>query len=172
MNAQGKPLINLLRGWPNKALLPIDLMRLGTQRVTADRSIGEPAMLYGPDEGDAKLLKVMAKWLTAFYDPAKVTPERLCITGGASQSLGCILQTFTEPTYTRNIWMVCPTYFLAFRIFQDAGFQSKLRAVPEDEEGIDISFLRRQLIKSEEKARHDGNNAPVSLDVSGRSAYN
>lgn len=170
MNAQGKPLINLLRGWPNKALLPVGLMRLGTQRLTADASIAEPAMLYGPDEGDAKLLKVMAKWLTSFYDPSHVTPDRLCITGGASQSLGCILQTFTEPEYTRNIWMVSPTYFLAFRIFQDAGFQHKLRGVPEDEDGINLNILRSQLTKSEEKARHEGNNAPVSLDASGRSA--
>ena len=40
---------------------------------------------------------------------------------------------------------------LAFRIFQDSAL--KLRAVPEDEEGIDIDYLRTQLEESEAHAR-------------------
>jgi hypothetical protein len=50
---------------------------------------------------------------------------------------------------------------LAFRVFDDSGFQRKLRAVPEDEEGIDIEYLRDQIRKSEEKAKAEGNNEPV-----------
>jgi DNA-binding transcriptional MocR family regulator len=49
---------------------------------------------------------------------------------------------------------------LAFRIFEDSAL--KLRAVPEDEEGIDIEFLRREIEKSEEKAKAQGSNEPVS----------
>jgi ABC-type uncharacterized transport system auxiliary subunit len=52
---------------------------------------------------------------------------------------------------------------LAFRIFEDSGFSKKLRAVPEDEEGIDIDYLKREIKKSEEKARNEGNNAPVCV---------
>ncbi len=55
---------------------------------------------------------------------------------------------------------------LSFRIFDDAGFQKKLRAVPEDDEGIDIEFLRREIRKSEEKARLDKNDQPVSASKS------
>lgn len=63
--------------------------------------------------------------------------------------------------YTRNVWIVSPAYMLAFRIFEDSAL--KLRAVPEDDEGIDIDFLKRELKKSEEIARSQGNNEPVSL---------
>jgi DNA-binding transcriptional MocR family regulator len=57
--------------------------------------------------------------------------------------------------------MISPSYMLAFRVFDDSGFHKKLRAVPEDEEGIDIQYLRDQIKKSEEKAKAKGNNEPV-----------
>jgi hypothetical protein len=50
---------------------------------------------------------------------------------------------------------------LAFRIFDDSGFAKKLRAVPEDNEGIDIEFLKKEIKKSEDKAQQEGNNEPV-----------
>ena len=57
--------------------------------------------------------------------------------------------------------MVSPTYFMACRIFEDAGFGGRLRSVPEDEGGIDIAFLREGLRKSEEDAVSNGNVEPV-----------
>lgn len=46
--------------------------------------------------------------------------------------------------------MVEPTYFLACPIFEDTGFQGKLRGIPEDGANcIDINFLRRELKKAE-----------------------
>lgn len=56
--------------------------------------------------------------------------------------------------------MVSPTYFLACRIFDDAGFAGRLRAVPEDEEGIDIAFLEQQIKTSEKEAQAAGNLEP------------
>lgn len=85
---------------------------------------------------------------------------RITITGGASQNLACILQTFTDPGYTRNIWIVAPAYMLAFRIFGDAGFEKKLRAAPEDAEGLDVAYLRQAIEKSEKDAQAKGNNEP------------
>ncbi|KAF2749510.1 PLP-dependent transferase [Sporormia fimetaria CBS 119925] len=163
-----KPLINLLRGWPNPALLPAQIIDKAAHSVLNNKAIAVPALQYGPDSGDLRLRKSVANWLTRFYkpkDPATgegcaANHERITITGGASQNLACMLQVFTDPVYTRNIWMVSPSYMLAFRIFDDSGFEGKLRAVPEDDEGIDIAFLRRGLQKSEEQAKKDGNDAP------------
>lgn len=49
---------------------------------------------------------------------------------------------------------------LAFRIFGDAGFEKKLRAVPEDAEGLDVAYFRRAIEKSEKEAQATGNNEP------------
>jgi aspartate/methionine/tyrosine aminotransferase len=120
-------------------------------------------IFLGPDWGDERLRQALAKWLTDFYSPATpIDVDRLSITGGASQNLGCLLQTFTDPVYTRNIWIVAPAYMLAFRIFDDSGFNGKLRAVPEDDEGLDIEFLQTAIEKSEQEAKSKGNNAPVN----------
>lgn len=57
--------------------------------------------------------------------------------------------------------MVSPTYFLACRIFEDAGFHGRLRSVPEDDEGIDVGFLAEQIKKSEQKAQANDHETPV-----------
>ena len=57
--------------------------------------------------------------------------------------------------------MVSPTYYLACRIFEDSGFHGRLRSVPEDEEGLDIEYLKKELRKSEERAEAEGNTKPV-----------
>ncbi|KAI7183660.1 PLP-dependent transferase [Hortaea werneckii] len=143
--------INLMRGWPNPSLLPADLIKTAATTALSDPSMAHPGLLYGPDEGYEPCRSAIADWLTAFYAPRDpITANRICMTGGASQNLGCILSTFSDPGYTRNIWIVAPAYMLAFRVFeQDGGFAGGLRAVPEDDEGIDIAFLREQLRKSE-----------------------
>lgn len=162
MNGTLKALINLLRGWPNPQLLPAATIKAASDTVLSDSDISTPGLLYGPDPGYEPLREQIAQWLTGFYSPQQtIRPERICITGGASQNLACILQVFSDPLYTRNVWMVAPTYYLACRIFEDSGFHGRLRAVPEDQEGIDIGFLKREIGRSEEKARAEGNLKPV-----------
>ena len=162
MNGTNKGLISLLRGWPNPALLPVAQLKTASSDALSNSTVITPGLLYGPDPGYAPLREGVAKWLTQFYQPsASVSVERICITGGASQNLACILQVFSDPIYTRNVWMVSPTYYLACRIFEDSGFHGKLRSIPEDEEGLDIEYLRRELQKSEARAEREGNNRPV-----------
>ncbi|RMD40182.1 hypothetical protein DV735_g4967, partial [Chaetothyriales sp. CBS 134920] len=120
-----------------------------------------PVLEYGDDEGYLPLRRQVAAWLTQFYRPKDaISLQRICITGGASQSLACILQTFTDPIYTRNIFMVAPAYYLACRIFGDSGFDGRLRGVPEDAEGIDLDFLGAALHHSEQEAIQGGNLSP------------
>ncbi|KAI0456508.1 pyridoxal phosphate-dependent transferase [Xylaria acuta] len=81
--------------------------------------------------------------------------DRITITGGASQSLACLLQSFTDPARTLAVWVVAPCYFLACPIFADAGFAGRMRAVPEDGEGVDIAILEREMraLEGEETQR-------------------
>ncbi len=57
--------------------------------------------------------------------------------------------------------MVAPTYYLACRIFDDAGFAGRIKGVPEDGEGIDLDFLSQGLQRSEDQAQAEGNMHPV-----------
>ncbi|KAK8244776.1 pyridoxal phosphate-dependent transferase [Phyllosticta capitalensis] len=155
-SSTSKPLINLLRGWPSTSLLPASLVKRAADTALTTPSIAHPGLLYGPDSGHPNLRKSIAAWLTDFYHPQEpVRDDRICISGGASQSLGCLLQVFSDPIYTRAIWISSPAYMLAFRIFEDAGFHGKLRSVPEDDEGIDVEFLRREIQKTEQEHRGD-----------------
>ena len=157
-----KEVINLLKGWPNPALLPASQLKAASSAALSQSQVFVPGLLYGPDDGYEPLRERVSNWLTEFYQPPhSISAERICITGGASQNIACILQVFSDPLYTRNVWMVSPTYFMACRIFEDSGFHGRLRSVPEDEEGLDVEYLRREMQKSEEKAMREGNTRPV-----------
>jgi len=156
--------IDLRKGHPNPSLLPVTQIKAAATEALIDPEIytSKSGLLYAPDPGYEPLRERTAAWLTAFYqsrDP--ISPQRICITGGASQNLACILQVFSDPLYTRNVWLVSPTYFHACKIFEDGGFHGRLRSVPEDEEGIDIGLLEEKIAESEEIARKAGNHTPV-----------
>ncbi|KAE8353241.1 pyridoxal phosphate-dependent transferase [Aspergillus coremiiformis] len=144
-----QPLLNLARGWPAPNLFPTQLLQDAAVSVLSNPIISEQGLGYGPDEGHLELRKNIADWLSGNYSLAKpVDAGRICISGGASQNLACVLQVFTDPMHTKYVWTVEPIYHLVFRIFQDAGFYNQLRAVPEDENGMDVDFLENALQKS------------------------
>ncbi|KAL4871219.1 hypothetical protein BDV12DRAFT_32485 [Aspergillus spectabilis] len=143
-------IIDLFRGWPNPSLLPTDALSSAFTSVMTTPSIRTPALMYGPDEGYQPIRQHIAEWLTSYYQPADpITASRICITGGASQNLACILQVFSDPNYTRNVWLVAPTYHLVCRIFDDSGFAGRLKAIPQDEGGLDLGYLRREMEAAE-----------------------
>lgn len=60
--------------------------------------------------------------------------------------------------------MVSPTYFRVCPIFEDNAFAGRLRSVPEDDEGIDVDFLRKRLQDEDQNAPGDeasGNGPPT-----------
>ena len=151
----------MIRGWPSTSLLPTDSISKAAQAALADPKIAFPGLLYGPDEGYGPLRETLGTLLTSFYQPQEpIQKERITITGGASQNLGCLLQVFTDPSRTADIFFAAPAYMLAFRIFEDNGFSGKMRAIPEDDDGIDVNLLRRALEDSRKRAADE--KTPVS----------
>ncbi|RGP59748.1 hypothetical protein FSPOR_11093 [Fusarium sporotrichioides] len=147
----GKHQINLIRGWPNPGLLPVDLISAAAQRNLSDPSIYVPALQYGADPGYQPLREALATWLSEHYRVER-DPNRICISGGASQNVACILQSFTDPHVTQAVWCISPSYHLVFQVFQDNGFEGRLRATPEDEEGVDIEALEAKIVEFEKSA--------------------
>jgi DNA-binding transcriptional MocR family regulator len=147
-NMVSKKQINLLRGWPNPSLLPQQAILCASQTALSDPAIAIPGLLYGPDPGYQPLREEIARWMQRFYGGGGDS-ARICITGGASQNLACMLQVFTDPVKTK-VWMVAPCYFLACGIFRDAGLG--MGAVPEGKEGVDLEKLE-ELIGNFERGR-------------------
>lgn len=165
-----KPQINFLRGWPAGSLLPAGLLREASSHILQQPDIYIPGLEYGPDPGDLRARKAVAAWLQDFYQPNKaINYERITMTGGASQSMGVILAALTDPLYTRAAWLVAPCYYLAFQIFQDAGFAAQddhCRGVPEDEEGINVDWLKQQLVVCDRE--HE---AALQKDPNGKQSF-
>ncbi|KAF7546009.1 hypothetical protein G7Z17_g8739 [Cylindrodendrum hubeiense] len=143
--------INLLLGWPTPALHPDRSLHSAATVVLADNETSTPALRYGPQLGREALRQGVASWLTDIYRPTSgdIASSRVGISGGASVNLTNILLRFSDPIYTRRVWMIEPTYFMACPMIEDAGLTGKLRGVPEDEEGLDIEFLRNAISKAD-----------------------
>ncbi|KAI9935070.1 hypothetical protein MW887_000691 [Aspergillus wentii] len=138
--------IDLFQGWPAPAIIPTERLKQAAITSLSNESISSQGCAYGPDEGYLPLRESIATWLTGCYTPThSVTLERICISGGASQNLACVLQVFTDPAQTQCIWLVEPTYHLVFRVFEDAGFSGRLRGISEDADGMDVDALERAL---------------------------
>lgn len=142
--------IDLFKGWPSPSLLPSSSLLSASQKVLNDPSLYVPGLLYGDDPGYEPLRQIIADWLSSFYHSNWTVKDRITISGGASQCLSCILQVYTDAQYTRNVYMVSPTYYLACKIFEDNGFKGQLIGVPEGDEGIDIEYLAEHLQKDVE----------------------
>ncbi|KAG5982700.1 hypothetical protein E4U55_001490 [Claviceps digitariae] len=149
MASPATKLIDFFFGCPSPSLFPSAHLLQGASSIVHSAEKCADSLIYGPDEGYAPLRARIAAWLRHVYGPDEdnetVSAERIVITSGASANLANMLTKFTEPGYTRAIWMVEPCYFLACPIFTDAGFEGRLRGVPEDEQGLDIDFLRSSL---------------------------
>lgn len=117
MPDNAKPYITLVRGSPNPALLPVKLIREAANAVLSDPSVAHDGLLYGPDPGYEPCRQAVAKWLTSAHQASSpIGPERILISGGASQNLGNVLSVYSDAEYTRAVWIVVPAYMLVFRM--------------------------------------------------------
>ena len=102
--------IDMFKGWPNSGLLPHERLKEASDTALSDPRIWTPGLAYGDDDGYLPLRQELAKWLTSFYKPKEdIEIGRICITGGASQNLACLLQTFTDAIYSICIYSINST---------------------------------------------------------------
>ncbi|KAI5809384.1 pyridoxal phosphate-dependent transferase [Pyronema omphalodes] len=153
MTSTTEPL-DLLRGHPSTRLLPTaEVNRAVTEILTnplpqdSYSEIRHP-LHYGPDNGNLNVREEIGKWTAEKYmlDEA-IPPENLYITNGASYGLSTALSLFTSPQsgYTKRAFIISPTYFLASRAFEDAGFADKLTAIKSTKNSIDFDALEKAL---------------------------
>ncbi|KAI1390481.1 PLP-dependent transferase [Hypoxylon trugodes] len=155
--------IDLLIGRPTPRLQAADKLAVASQKVLLKPEKSDWALTYGPDHGEDDIRDHVGAWLTQKYKSASspITRDRVIITNGASGALIAILQKFTDPLYTRRMFLVEPTYFLALQSFLDAGLGPKMQGVPEDDEGIDLEFLQARI--DEEERKHADNTPGVDV---------
>lgn len=130
--------INLGIGQPSPDLLPVGLIREAADRMLARAAPND--LNYGELAGDAGFRTALAGFLGAEYG-APAAADSLFVTAGNSQALDFVCSVFTRPGDT--VIVEEPSYFLAFRIFEDHGLD--IVPVPLDEHGMDIDALETVL---------------------------
>src|SRR5688572_10658696 len=136
--------IDLGRGDPPLALLPLDLIRDSAQiRLSGnDNSF----LQYGTEQGDGYLLLALSKFLTQNYG-FNVQAENLFITNGISNALDLICTLCSQAGDT--VLVGEPSYFLALRIFAD--HHLNVVSIDTDENGLIPASLVEKLSESRPK---------------------
>lgn len=130
--------INLGIGQPSPDLLPVDLVGKASELFFAS---ADPLELnYGVVRGDRAFLESLAGLLTEGYG-APASADELCVTGGNSQVMDLISAIFAEPGDT--VFVEEPSYFLAFKIFEDRGLN--IVGIPMDDDGLRVDALEAAL---------------------------
>lgn len=127
-------------GQPSADLLPVDLVRAGSEHYFASARALE--LNYGNKQGDSRFREALAEFLTSVSGHA-ASSESLFLSAGNSQALDFVCQRFTQPGDT--VFVEEPSYFLAFRIFRDHGLN--VVGIPMDENGMDIDRLEQALTR-------------------------
>ncbi|SCU79727.1 LAME_0B00122g1_1 [Lachancea meyersii CBS 8951] len=154
-----KSTINLFKGYASHDLLPRqDIIEatsevlLPEKREYDDKEEDRHPLVYGSDSGSLWVRACIADFSNkAFKLPTHSTagtrPEHLNLTSGASYGIMNILLQTTLPHtgYTKQAFIVTPTYFLVNKAFLDAGFTGKITAVEEKGDGLDLAFLEAKL---------------------------
>lgn len=151
--------INFFKGHPSFRLLPREAIVEATSQLLLpecrdydDIDEDRHPLTYGPDEGSKWVRTAIAAFSNDCFqlpsEEMKTKPEHINLTAGASYGVMNILEQTTLPHtgYTRQAFIVSPTYFLINETFIDAGFGGKLTAIDELGHGkIDFDTLQQKL---------------------------
>lgn len=104
-------------------------------------------LIYGSDEGALWVREEVAKLNIKVFPESGTKAEHLNLTGGASYGIMNILAQTTLPHtgYTKQAFVITPTYYLINDSFIDAGFSGKVTAIDEKPGTIDFAQLEERL---------------------------
>ncbi|NNJ65678.1 MAG: PLP-dependent aminotransferase family protein [Xanthomonadales bacterium] len=133
--------VNFGVGQPSPDLLPVGLLRSAC--VDFLDNAHPQHVNYGDRQGDPAFLDALSRLLATEHG-APASPDSLFVTAGNSQALDFVCTLFTRPGDV--VIVEEPSYFLAFRIFEDHGLN--IVSVPVDEDGMDVDALELVLART------------------------
>ncbi|CUS14678.1 unnamed protein product, partial [Tuber aestivum] len=146
--------LDLSKVAPTPCLLPAWPLAYSARKVLTHRYTFAGASLL---EGEVSPLRAaIASWLCDYYASygGMVDETRIAVTAGEVEgALAAILARFTDPVYTRTVWVVLPAEVGWLEgIVGDAGLDGKLRTLPEGSngEGIDMEIFEDRLRDEED----------------------
>ena len=138
-------LISFRMGQPSFSLLPIGLLNNASKDFyTKDYAV--EYLQYGNKQGSLPFRTNLADFITKTTN-AKINPDELFITNGASSAIALICSLFTSPGDT--VFVEEPTYFIISKIFKD--YKLNIESIPIDNNGIQLDKLEEKLIKFKPK---------------------
>ena len=171
MSMDAPAAINFFKGHPSYRLLPnreivaaTTALLTPTSRDYDEDTTNRHPLTYGSDEGAYWVRQAICDFLNerVFKLPtdskARSTPECLNLDAGASYGMLSVLlqSTLAHTGYTRQAFIVSPTYFLINSCFIDAGFAGKLTAIDEvGKDSIDFETLERKIQECEAGENND-----------------
>lgn len=161
--------INFFKGHPTENLTARLEILEGARKVLTpeyrdgdnDDRIRHP-LIYGSDPGALNVRQAISAWSLKAHgetDFGPIDPDSLNLTNGASYGAQTALQqcTAAQIGYTKQAFIVSPTYFLINSVFEDAGFHGKMTSIEETpDDGIDLDFLQQQLEYYDSLEDHSG----------------
>ncbi|PWW71961.1 PLP-dependent transferase [Tuber magnatum] len=144
--------LDLSKAAPTPCLLPAMSLAYSSYQVLTHPYTYAGALLVGES---SELRAAISGWLGGYYAPdgGAIDEARVAVTAGVAEStLAAILGRFTDPVYTRAVWVVVPAEVEWLKgIAGDAGLDRKLRTLPEGSngEGIDVEMFESGLREEE-----------------------
>src|SRR5438270_2219919 len=126
-------MISFARGVPAPEVLPVE--ELADCAKAAIDGDGAAALSYGGGGG----YEPLRRWVAERHS---VEPERVLLTNGSLQGF-VFLATHSLAAGARRVVVEAPTYDRPLKIL--AGLGAEIVAVAQDEEGIDVDALEREL---------------------------
>jgi 2-aminoadipate transaminase len=129
----GVGVISFARGVPAPELLPIEeLADCAREAIERD---GANVLNYGPVGGYGPL----REWIAERHG---VEPGRVLVTNGSLEGLNLVLAHFCE---RGRLLVEAPTYDRPLKIAARLG--AEVRAIPQDDDGLDVEALERELLR-------------------------